>query len=196
MESNVKPFVAELGADMVASASGGAFAKDILGEVKVWDAATGAVLLTLPGHGGGVTSVAFSPDGSRLASAGGDQTVRACLIIPWESCFRGKGWMARRDEVGYQQRAPTEEQRSQTAFSSETPGGGSFVRGLRWLGRHSPLRGCSGLAALATAKIPRRRTHAIFRQALMVWDAPSGEAMLKLKAKPARGCIGNSGQMK
>ena len=43
-------------------------------------------------------------------------------------------------------------------FLENPPGGGSFVRGLRWLGRHSPLRGCSGLAALATAKIPRRRT--------------------------------------
>ena len=29
---------------------------------------------------------------------------------------------------------------------------------MRWLDRHSPLRGCSGLAALAKAKIPRRRT--------------------------------------
>ena len=43
-------------------------------------------------------------------------------------------------------------------FLENPPGGGSFVRGLRWLGRYSPLRGCSSLAALATAKIPRRRT--------------------------------------
>jgi len=35
-------------------------------------------------------------------------------------------------------------------------GGPAFARGLRWLDRHSPLRGCSDLAALATAKIPRR----------------------------------------
>ena len=27
------------------------------------------------------------------------------------------------------------------------PSGGSFGCGLRWLGRHSPLRGCSALAA-------------------------------------------------
>ena len=43
-------------------------------------------------------------------------------------------------------------------FRENPPGGGSFVCGLRWLGRHSPLRGCCGLAALAAAKIPRRRT--------------------------------------
>ena len=43
-------------------------------------------------------------------------------------------------------------------FRENPLGGGSFGRGPRWLGRHSPLRGCSGLAALATAKIPCRRT--------------------------------------
>src|SRR6266436_6337440 len=50
---------------------------------------------------------------------------RACFKIPWESCFRGKGWMARREcfrtgTRGYSQRSPTEEQRSQPAFSAKT----------------------------------------------------------------------------
>jgi WD40 repeat protein len=44
--------------------------------VKVWDAATGQQTLTLKGHTGGVESVAFSPDGKRLASGSGDQTVK------------------------------------------------------------------------------------------------------------------------
>ena len=39
--------------------------------VKVWDAATGPEILTLKGHTSGAHSVAFSPDGSRLASSGG-----------------------------------------------------------------------------------------------------------------------------
>jgi WD40 repeat protein len=42
-----------------------------LGEVKVWDAVTGAELLVLKGHASGVRSVAFSRDGARLATAGG-----------------------------------------------------------------------------------------------------------------------------
>jgi hypothetical protein len=44
--------------------------------VKVWDAATGEEVLTLKGHAHGVFGVAFSPDGSRIASASLDGTVR------------------------------------------------------------------------------------------------------------------------
>ena len=37
--------------------------------VKLWEAATGKLLLTLFGHSSQVVSVAYSPDGSYLASA-------------------------------------------------------------------------------------------------------------------------------
>ena len=44
--------------------------------MKVWDAQTGQELLTLKGHTDQVNSVAYSPDGKRLASASGDRTVK------------------------------------------------------------------------------------------------------------------------
>ena len=44
--------------------------------MKVWDATSGQETLTLKGHTDEVWSVAFSPDGKRLASASGDQTVK------------------------------------------------------------------------------------------------------------------------
>jgi WD40 repeat protein len=46
------------------------------GEIKVWDPATGQAVRTLKGHVGPVTSVAFSSDGKRLASASYDHTVK------------------------------------------------------------------------------------------------------------------------
>ena len=42
----------------------------------MWDAATGDTLNTLTGHTGNVTSIAFSPDGTILASGSWDDTVR------------------------------------------------------------------------------------------------------------------------
>ena len=44
--------------------------------MKVWDATSGQEALTLPGHTDKLKSVAFSPDGQRLASASYDQTVK------------------------------------------------------------------------------------------------------------------------
>src|SRR3989441_11173447 len=65
--------------------------------------------------------------------------------------------MARRDERAY---PPAVCDRGATKpdglLPENPPGGGSFVRGRRWLVPYSPLRGCAELAALATAKIPRR----------------------------------------
>jgi WD40 repeat protein len=46
------------------------------GEVKVWDVATGEVVLRLRGHTGRVARACFSPDGRRITSAGLDGTVK------------------------------------------------------------------------------------------------------------------------
>ena len=83
-------------------------------------------------------------------------SLRACLKIPWASCSRRKGRMARRDEEDTRSGTSNRGATPPASLSRENPpGGGPFARGRHWLGRHSPLRGCSDLPALATAKIPR-----------------------------------------
>jgi hypothetical protein len=56
--------------------------------VKIWDTATGKELFALRGHADRVTSVAFSPDGQRLASGSSDKTVKI-----WD-CATGKELLA------------------------------------------------------------------------------------------------------
>lgn len=46
------------------------------GEFKIWDTTTGDELLTITAKEEAVFGVAFSPDGNRLATAGGDGSVR------------------------------------------------------------------------------------------------------------------------
>jgi hypothetical protein len=43
---------------------------------RVWDAYTGAVLVTLSGHSDAVSAAAFSPDGARIVTASWDKTAR------------------------------------------------------------------------------------------------------------------------
>ena len=44
--------------------------------MKLWDVRSGELVRTLSGHTDSVFSVAFSPDGTRLASGSEDQTVK------------------------------------------------------------------------------------------------------------------------
>jgi WD40 repeat protein len=43
---------------------------------RVWDARSGAELLALKGHTGGVRAAALSPDGSRLITGSSDKTTK------------------------------------------------------------------------------------------------------------------------
>ena len=48
--------------------------------VRLWDVASGRELLVLRGHTGNVSDVAFSPDGTCLASASYDGTNRVYVL--------------------------------------------------------------------------------------------------------------------
>ena len=57
---------------------------DQLGEVNIWDATTGRLLHALRAHQGIARSVAFSPDGRRLVSGGGEHRTPGQEVIVWD----------------------------------------------------------------------------------------------------------------
>jgi WD40 repeat protein/tetratricopeptide (TPR) repeat protein len=59
------------------------------GETKVWDTRTWKPLFDLKGHTGGVSSVAFSPDGTRIVTGGGDFNVPGEVKV-WDAQKEGK----------------------------------------------------------------------------------------------------------
>ena len=74
--------------------------------VKIWDSATGKELFSLKGHAGEVTSVAFSPDGQRLASGSVDQTVKIWDSATGKELFALKGHAGGCHERGVQPGRP------------------------------------------------------------------------------------------
>ena len=62
--------------------------------VTLWDVATGQRLRTLRGHDGAVNSLAFSPDGSRIVSAGGDKNARVWDAAHGKELFVLSGTLA------------------------------------------------------------------------------------------------------
>ena len=54
------------------------------GTIMIWDAATGEVIRSWAGHAQGATCVAFSPDGTRLASAAGERYDQPGEVKLWD----------------------------------------------------------------------------------------------------------------
>jgi len=64
---------------------------DVRGDVHIWDLTTGAKLKTINTHGGAVSVLAFTADGSRLATAGTDRVIRVWDLPNGEELFTCKG---------------------------------------------------------------------------------------------------------
>ena len=60
-------------------------------QIQLFDAGSGAKLLTLSGHVGRVRALAFSPDGRRLASGGDDRLVKLWDLTAGKEVFSRSG---------------------------------------------------------------------------------------------------------
>ena len=85
-----------------------------IGEIKVWDAASGRETLTLKGLTDRVMSVAFSPDGKRIVSGGWDRTLKVWDATSGRETLTLKGHNGLVYERGLQPRREADRQRQRT----------------------------------------------------------------------------------
>jgi WD40 repeat protein len=142
-------------------------------EVKVWDAATGKEILSLKGHTQRVTSVCFSPEGKRLASASGDQTVKVWDAVTGQEILSLKGHTKAVDCVAFSpdgKRLVSSGDVTVKVWDAQT-------------GQLSlSLQGHTGsVPSVAFSPDGKRLASASYDKTVKVWDAATGQQTLTLK---------------
>ena len=146
----------------------------IIGDLKVWDTATGKTIRTLPGHIGPISGVAFSGDGNSIASAGWDRTVRLWDVSTWKERHKLEGHTK---YVGCVAISP--DSRLVASGSGDQTvklwdaATGQEVRTLRG---HS-----SGLASVAFSPNGRWLASAGHDETVRIWDVATGKEMHTLR---------------
>lgn len=113
--------------------------------VRLWDVESGHLVLRLLAHDNAVYSVAFSPDGTQLASGGGDHVARIRVAFPWlDSHYDGSPSQPLEDRI---ERFNRQRPRPETLDPS-VPG---LPAGRRWV-RH--LLGAVNLPAAGSKTRP------------------------------------------
>jgi WD40 repeat protein/tRNA A-37 threonylcarbamoyl transferase component Bud32 len=161
----------------LASASSGDLdskGRSIPGEVKVWDALTGQEERTLQGHTGAVTSVAFSPDGRRLASTSGDQTVKVWDALTFQLTHTLKGHTGAVDGVAFS----PDGGRLATASYDGTVTVWDVLTGQEALTLKGHTR---PVTSVAFSPDGRRLASASWDWTVKVWNAQTGQETLTLK---------------
>jgi WD40 repeat protein len=145
------------------------------GEVRLWDPATGRHLASLAGHTDFVRTVAFSPDGKTLASAGSDRAVRLWDVISRRSLFVLNGHT---DIV------------RQVAFSPDgtrlASASNDFTVRLWDVVRGAPIRALRSIdkvAAVAFAPDGRSLAAADEKGMVAVWDIDSGARLQSMASE-------------
>jgi WD40 repeat protein/tRNA A-37 threonylcarbamoyl transferase component Bud32 len=146
--------------------------------LKIWDATSGQVVLTLKGHTAEVRSVAFSPDGKRVVSGSGDNTLKI-----WDAA----NGQEVRTLKGHTQSV------SSVAFSADGKRivSGSYDLTLKiWDAATGQevltLKGHTGnVSSVALSADGKRIVSGSGDNTLKIWDAATGQEVLTLKGHTA-----------
>jgi WD40 repeat protein len=147
------------------------------GEIKLWDASTGDVQATSRRHAGAVLSLAFSPDGQLLASAGMDGVVHVRRVPDGDNVLTLEGHTQAVTSVAF---SPDGQWLVSAGFDGE-----ARVWDVRTgtTQRSWPTRAIVSGAAIS--KDGRRLALAGYGGWLTVWDPLMGERLLTLKGHTA-----------
>ncbi len=144
-------------------------------EVKVCDAQTGQELLTCKGHTSYIWSVAFSPDGKRLASASADKTVKVWDAQTGQEILSLKGHTTQVESVAFspdgkrlasgEDHASSEDHGTVKVWDAQT--------GQELL----TLKGQSSGGPVAFSPDGKRLASGSYDNTVKVWDAQTGQEL-------------------
>jgi serine/threonine protein kinase len=140
--------------------------------LKIWDATTGAELLTLDGHRGQVYGLTFDPNGQRLASAGEDGVVQVWDAITGRKLLTLAGQLDLVYGVAFspdaQRLATASRDQTVRLWDAET---GQLIR---------TLRGHTAEVWSVTYSCDGQRLASVSSNEMKVWDATTGQEILNL----------------
>lgn len=143
--------------------------------VHVWDATTGANLLTMSGHSRAVVNVAWSPDGTKIASISDDMSVRIWDAATGTALQTFTGHSGRLDSIAW---SPDSKKVVSASPIDETVRVWDTTTGASLLTLALPS--ASGQTSVAWSPDGAKLASTTNDQSILIWNSSTGDTLLTL----------------